>query len=176
MSDLLPKRNMNERRDAATRTRLDRDTPRGRANGDKLEVVQRVGPGAPRSRSVAGDRLLRIPLAQTAPVDMGGSALLFCRRRGRCRGRGRSNRRLHRRGSKTGAHARWIAAAGSVISPALLISDLGRPERFLEHAARIQAAEPNVGRGVDLVGIFRRGGGCRFRRVFCASATVRRCL
>jgi len=27
--------------------------------------------------------------------------------------------------------ARWIAAAGSVISPALLVSDLGRPERFL---------------------------------------------
>ena len=28
-------------------------------------------------------------------------------------------------------HARWIAAAGSVLSPPLLISDLGRPERFL---------------------------------------------
>lgn len=28
-------------------------------------------------------------------------------------------------------HARWIAAAGSVVSPALLVSDLGRPERFL---------------------------------------------
>ena len=28
-------------------------------------------------------------------------------------------------------HARWIAAAGSVISPALLISDLGRPEQCL---------------------------------------------
>ena len=27
--------------------------------------------------------------------------------------------------------ARWIAAAGSIISPALLISDLGRPSRFL---------------------------------------------
>src|SRR5207244_5183600 len=27
--------------------------------------------------------------------------------------------------------ARWIAAAGAVISPALLIDDLGRPERFL---------------------------------------------
>jgi len=27
--------------------------------------------------------------------------------------------------------ARWIAAAGSVLSPALLIADLGRPERFL---------------------------------------------
>lgn len=28
-------------------------------------------------------------------------------------------------------HARWIAAAGSILSPAFLISDLGRPERFL---------------------------------------------
>jgi len=28
-------------------------------------------------------------------------------------------------------NARWIAAAGALISPALLISDLGRPERFL---------------------------------------------
>jgi hypothetical protein len=27
--------------------------------------------------------------------------------------------------------ARWIAAAGAVISPALLVADLGRPERFL---------------------------------------------
>jgi hypothetical protein len=27
--------------------------------------------------------------------------------------------------------ARWIAAAGAILSPALLISDLGRPERFL---------------------------------------------
>ena len=27
--------------------------------------------------------------------------------------------------------ARWVAAAGAAISPALLISDLGRPERFL---------------------------------------------
>src|SRR4051812_10620255 len=27
--------------------------------------------------------------------------------------------------------ARWIAAAGSIISPALLVSDLGRPSRFL---------------------------------------------
>src|SRR3954468_13638929 len=28
-------------------------------------------------------------------------------------------------------HARWIAAAGAVISAPLLIADLGRPERFL---------------------------------------------
>ena len=33
--------------------------------------------------------------------------------------------------SKLVRDARWIAAAGSVISPALLISDLGRPARFL---------------------------------------------
>ncbi len=32
--------------------------------------------------------------------------------------------------------ARWIAAAGAVVSPALLISDLGRPERFL-HMLRV---------------------------------------
>lgn len=32
--------------------------------------------------------------------------------------------------------ARWIAAAGAVISPALLIADLGRPERFL-HMLRV---------------------------------------
>ena len=28
-------------------------------------------------------------------------------------------------------HARWIAAAGGAMSPVLLVSDLGRPERFL---------------------------------------------
>lgn len=32
---------------------------------------------------------------------------------------------------KLARDARWIAAAGAVISPALLIADLGRPERFL---------------------------------------------
>src|SRR5215471_5860662 len=40
-------------------------------------------------------------------------------------------------GAATGADpavitdARWIAAVGAVVSPVLLISDLGRPERFL---------------------------------------------
>jgi hypothetical protein len=42
-----------------------------------------------------------------------------------------SDGQLHRCRSQAGADARWIAAAGSVISPALLIADLGRPERFL---------------------------------------------
>lgn len=38
--------------------------------------------------------------------------------------------------------ARWIAAAGSVISPALLISDLGRPTRFLNMLRVFKAQSP----------------------------------
>jgi hypothetical protein len=38
--------------------------------------------------------------------------------------------------------ARWIAAAGSVVSPALLISDLGRPERFLAMLRVFKAQSP----------------------------------
>jgi hypothetical protein len=38
--------------------------------------------------------------------------------------------------------ARWIAAAGSVISPALLISDLGRPARFLNMLRVFKARSP----------------------------------
>ena len=39
-------------------------------------------------------------------------------------------------------HARWIAAAGSVISPVLLISDLGRPSRFLAMLRIIKPQSP----------------------------------
>jgi Polysulphide reductase, NrfD len=39
-------------------------------------------------------------------------------------------------------HARWIAAAGSVISPALLVSDLGRPARFLNMLRVFKAQSP----------------------------------
>src|SRR5438874_3607901 len=38
--------------------------------------------------------------------------------------------------------ARWIAAAGSVLSPALLISDLGRPSRFLNMLRVFKAQSP----------------------------------
>lgn len=44
-------------------------------------------------------------------------------------------------------HARWMAAAGSVISPALLISDLGRPERFL-HMLRVFKPQSPMSVGV----------------------------
>ena len=38
--------------------------------------------------------------------------------------------------------ARWIAAAGSIISPALLISDLGKPERFYNMLRVFKAQSP----------------------------------
>src|SRR5438874_11363775 len=38
--------------------------------------------------------------------------------------------------------ARWIAAAGSVLSPALLISDLGKPSRFLNMLRVFKAQSP----------------------------------
>jgi hypothetical protein len=38
--------------------------------------------------------------------------------------------------------ARWIAAAGAAISPALLIADLGRPERFLSMLRVFKARSP----------------------------------
>lgn len=46
-----------------------------------------------------------------------------------------ANRRLVR-------DARWIAAAGSVLSPALLIADLGRPARFLNMLRVFKARSP----------------------------------
>ena len=42
-------------------------------------------------------------------------------------------------GTRALARRAWaLALAGGVVSPALLISDLGRPERFLQHAAHVQ--------------------------------------
>ena len=45
--------------------------------------------------------------------------------------------------------ARWIAAAGGPLSAALLTADLGRPGALHQHAARVQAAERDVGGLVD---------------------------
>jgi hypothetical protein len=39
-------------------------------------------------------------------------------------------------------HARWIAAAGAAASPPLLISDLGRPERFLNMLRVLKLQSP----------------------------------
>ena len=65
--------------------------------------------------------------------------------------------------------ARWIAAAGAAISPALLISDLGRPERFIYMLRVFKWRQPDVGRGVDTRALLARRAaagrvdGARFR-------------
>jgi len=53
-------------------------------------------------------------------------------------------------------HARWIAAAGSVISPPLLISDLGRPERFL---AMLRVFKPQSAMSVGVWTLLGFSGG-----------------
>lgn len=58
--------------------------------------------------------------------------------------------------------ARWIAAAGSVISPALLIADLGRPERFLT-MLRVFKPQSPMSMGVwTLVGFSSGAGAAAF--------------
>ncbi len=49
--------------------------------------------------------------------------------------------------------ARWVAALGGLLSPALLTSDLGVPAHF-EHAARFQGSKPHEYGSVDTNGIF----------------------
>src|SRR5436853_7700359 len=48
--------------------------------------------------------------------------------------------------------ARWIAAAGAVISPALLIADLGRPSRFLNMLRVFKLRSPMSMGAVTLCG------------------------
>ena len=92
---------------------------------------------------------------QAAGVDVGGAALLLVRRdRGglvvrRARLRPRRRRAL---GARSRARSR---SARSRPSPPLLILDLGRPERFLQHAADLQAALADVDGRVGLTRVRR---------------------
>ena len=88
--------------------------------------------GAPFPVASPRDRVLRLAAAETAGVDLADSPILLCRRRGRIgmpfsvwssRWIG-GDRELAR-------DCRFIAAAGTAVSSVLLISDLGRPSRFL---------------------------------------------
>ena len=56
--------------------------------------------------------------------------------------------------------ALWIAGCGAIISPVLLVMDLGRPMLFSQHAARFQAPLADVGRRLDSLSLWRvRGPG-----------------
>jgi formate-dependent nitrite reductase membrane component NrfD len=50
-------------------------------------------------------------------------------------------------------HARWIAAAGALLAPLLLISDLGRPARFL-HMLRVVKLRSPMSMGVWTLVVF----------------------
>src|SRR2546426_1872823 len=52
--------------------------------------------------------------------------------------------------------ARWIAAAGAIISPALLIADLGRPSRFLNIVAGFKVQSPASVGGWNPLGLVMR--------------------
>src|SRR5205823_8462699 len=65
--------------------------------------------------------------------------------------------------------ARWIAAAGAVLSPALLVSDLGRPERFLNMMRVFKLRSPMSVGGMDSAWILRRRCSYCIRRFHAAT-------
>lgn len=97
----------------------------------RLEVVGRRPPGAPFPQASPENGYYRIPLLKQPPWTWEIPLYFFVG------GAAGAAAVIGAIADYTGAdrelvkHARWIAAAGTVISPALLISDLGRPERFL---------------------------------------------
>lgn len=58
--------------------------------------------------------------------------------------------------------ARWIAAAGAALSPPLLISDLGRPERFLNMLRVFKIRSPMSVGAWTLVAFSSAAGACAF--------------
>ena len=83
---------------------------------------------------------------QGAGLDVGDPDLLLHRRpRGRVVG-ARARRRSSPATSKLARTALYVGAAADLVSPALLISDLGRPERFLHMLRVFKVTSPmNVG-------------------------------
>src|SRR5215470_38972 len=97
----------------------------------RLEIVGDRPAGAPFPQASAENGYYRIPLLKEAPWTWEIPLYFFVG------GAAGAAAVIGAIANYTGADrelvrdARWIAAAGSVISPALLVSDLGRPERFL---------------------------------------------
>ena len=129
MSDLLPLRDMDER-DLQRERRLDEIRHEAEQRG-KLQVVSPRPSGAPFPQASPETGYYGIPLLKQPPWTWEIPLYFFVG------GAAGAAAVIGAIADYTGAdrelvrHARWIAAAGSVISPALLISDLGRPERFL---------------------------------------------
>lgn len=129
MSDLLPLRDMDER-DLQRERRLEEIRHEAEQRG-KLEIVGRKPSGAPFPQASPENGYYRIPLLKQPPWTWEIPLYFFVG------GAAGASAVIGAIADYTGAdrelvkHARWIAAAGSVISPALLVSDLGRPERFL---------------------------------------------
>src|SRR5215469_8132449 len=104
---------------------------RRQADQGRLQIVRDRPAGAPFPQASAENGYYRIPLLKEPPWTWGIPLYFFVG------GAAGAAAVVAAVASYTGADrelvrdARWIAAAGSVISPALLVSDLGRPERFL---------------------------------------------
>lgn len=97
----------------------------------KLEVIGVHPPGAPFPQATPENGYYQIPLLKQPPWTWEIPLYFFVG------GAAGAAGVIGAIADYTGAdrelvkHARWIAAAGSVVSPILLVSDLGRPERFL---------------------------------------------
>ena len=129
MSDLLRLRDM-EAGDSRREQRLDEIRREAERRG-KLQVVSPRPAGAPFPQASPDTGYYGIPLLKQPPWTWEIPLYFFVG------GAAGAAAVIGAIADYTGAdrelvqHARWIAAAGSVISPALLIADLGRPERFL---------------------------------------------
>jgi Polysulphide reductase, NrfD len=129
MSDPFPSRHMDDR--SLEREQRLEDIRREAERRGQLRVVGARPSGAPFPRATAETGYYGIPLLKQPPWTWEIPLYFFVG------GAAGAAAVIGAIADYTGAdrqlvkHARWIAAAGSVISPALLISDLGRPERFL---------------------------------------------
>ena len=128
MSNPLPSANL--RSDLSRERRLDAIRDQAERQG-RLQVLGARPAGAPFPQASAENGYYQIPLLKQPPWSWEiplyffvGGAAASAAVIGAIADYTGADRRLVR-------DARWIAAAGSVISPALLIADLGRPERFL---------------------------------------------
>jgi hypothetical protein len=96
-----------------------------------LEVVSRPVTGAPFPRANPENGYYQIPLLKEPPWTWEIPLYFFVGGAAGAAGVIGAIADYTGADRKLVRHARWIAAAGSVISPALLIADLGRPTRFL---------------------------------------------